>query len=46
VQNPDGSIAVAVFNLTLEPVAYAIQHGDDTIPVTIEGQALQTLVLR
>ena len=46
VQNPDGSIAVAVFNLTLEPVAYAVDHGDRTIPVTIEGQALQTLVLR
>ena len=46
VQNPDGSIAVAVFNLTQGPVAYAVEHGDRTIPVTIEGQALQTLVLR
>jgi glucosylceramidase len=45
-RNPDGSIAVAVFNSAAEDVTYAVKLGDRTARVRIRGQALQTVVIR
>ncbi|MBN2163386.1 MAG: glycoside hydrolase family 30 protein [Pontiellaceae bacterium] len=44
-RNPDGSIAVAVFNLTEKEITYALQF-NETVKITIPGQALQTIVIR
>jgi glucosylceramidase len=45
-RNTDGSIAIAVFNLAEEDIAYALVHGDQSIPILIKGQALQTVILK
>lgn len=45
-RNPDGSTAIVVFNLTEEDLIYEVVEGSTSIPVSIPGQALQTIVLR
>jgi glucosylceramidase len=45
-RNPDGSIAVAVFNMGEEDVTYALKLDDKSFPIVIKGQALQTVVIR
>ena len=45
-ENPDGTLAVVVFNLTEEDLVYELVHEGTRLPIEIEGQALQTVVLR
>ncbi len=45
-ENPDGTVAVAVFNLTEQETAYEIVWGSDLIKAVIPGQALQTVLIR
>jgi glucosylceramidase len=45
-RNPDGSIAVVVFNLAEDDLSYALKLDGESIPVEIEGQALQTVVIQ
>jgi len=44
-QNPDGSIAVIVFNPTLEQKAFEIELDGDKKQVKIASQALQTIMI-
>ena len=44
-RNPDGSIALAVFNLLEEDKTYSILLDSDRYDIHIPGQALQTVVL-
>lgn len=46
VVNPDQSVAVVLFNLSTEPASLTVQCRDRSIPLSLPGQALQTLVLR
>ena len=45
-ENPDGSTALVVFNLTEEDLIYEVEHGEETISIAIPGQALQSIVLK
>lgn len=45
-KNPDGSIAVVVFNTTMEDLAYSIKQEDKTIRIQIPAQALQSVVIK
>ena len=45
-RNPDGSIAVVVFNLKEEDMSYAVTLGDRSVSIPIKAQALQTVVIR
>lgn len=45
-RNPDGSIAVVVFNLSEEDIVYELKHGAGSTPILIKGQALQTIVVK
>ncbi|MEX0325333.1 MAG: glycoside hydrolase family 30 beta sandwich domain-containing protein [Puniceicoccaceae bacterium] len=44
--NPDGTIAIAVFNLGEEDLSYTLTTPGKTYSLGIPGQALQTLVLQ
>lgn len=44
-QNPDGSIALIVFNESLEEKHFLLELGDDSTSVTISAQAIQTIVI-
>ncbi|WP_353778967.1 glycoside hydrolase family 30 beta sandwich domain-containing protein [Winogradskyella sp. 3972H.M.0a.05] len=44
-KNPDGSIAVVVFNETKDPKQFTLSLGDKTKAVSIPGQALQTIMI-
>ena len=44
-KNPDGSIAVIVFNESLEEKHFLLELGDDSTSVTISAQAIQTIVI-
>lgn len=44
-RNPDGSIAVVVFNPAEENLSYAVKVGEHSIVIDIKGQALQTVVI-
>ncbi len=43
--NPDGTIVVVVFNLSEQDVSYQIVRGARSIRASIDGQALQTIVI-
>ncbi len=45
VQNPDGSIVVALFNPTDEPYNISIQLYNETKKIMIDAKALQTIIL-
>jgi glucosylceramidase len=45
VQNPDGSIIVALFNPTDEPYQVSIQLNNTTKVITIDAKALQTILI-
>ena len=45
VQNPDGSIAIAVFNETEQEKVFDVSVGDESEIVRIPPQALQTIVI-
>ncbi|MGE9294979.1 MAG: glycoside hydrolase family 30 protein [Puniceicoccales bacterium] len=46
-KNPDGSIAIAVFNTTMDDLSYAIKTKDGQEEhITIPAQALQTVVMK
>ena len=45
-ENPDGTIAVVVFNAETEPKAFEIILRAQTIPLQISAQALQTIVIQ
>jgi glucosylceramidase len=45
-KNPDGSIAFVVFNLAEKNISCTINRGGPSIPVNIQGQALQTIGIR
>ena len=44
-QNPDGSIAVIVFNESLEEKNFLLELGENSTSVTINAQAIQTIVI-
>lgn len=44
-KNPDGSIAVVLFNEEKSAKEYSLSLGDETIPLLIDGQAIQTVVI-
>lgn len=44
-RNPDGSVAVVVFNDNSEPLAFSLVVGDRTVASTIAADALQTIVI-
>lgn len=44
-QNPDGSIAVVVFNPEAEPRGVSLQLGDQSLDFSIAAKAVQTLVI-
>lgn len=44
-KNPDGNIAIAVFNLLTENKTYTLQLGQESHSIAIPAQGLQTLVL-
>ena len=44
-KNPDGSIAVAVLNQDGEAVQYRVSIGDKTVSMTIDENALQTIII-
>ena len=44
-RNPDGSIAIAVFNLGEADLSYQLTIPGKTFSLGIPGQALQTLLL-
>jgi glucosylceramidase len=46
VQNPDGSIVLAVFNPTLEKYNITINLKKQTYTLAIDSKALQTIVLK
>jgi glucosylceramidase len=43
-QNPDGSVAVVLFNETNAPIPYNVVISGKTFPGTIPAQAIQTLI--
>lgn len=45
-KNPDGSIAIVVFNLAENDALYSVEHSEERFAVEIKGQALQTIVIR
>lgn len=44
-KNPDGSIAVIVLNMTNESKKFSIQLNDELRTISIEAQALQTIII-
>jgi glucosylceramidase len=44
-QNPDGTIAVVVFNEEKQPKQFSLDLGDKKANVEISGQAIQTIVI-
>jgi len=44
-QNPDGSIAVVVLNQEATAKTFSLQLGKQQIPVAIDGQAVQTILI-
>jgi glucosylceramidase len=46
VKNPDESIAVAIFNPTETKQTIEIQLNNNKTIISIDGQALQTVVLK
>lgn len=44
-QNPDGSIAVVVLNQEPTEKAFYLQLGNQQVPVAIDGQAVQTILI-
>jgi glucosylceramidase len=46
VQNPDGSIALAVFNPTSDSYTIRIDFNQEVKEVTIDSKALQTIILK
>ena len=45
-RNADGSYAVVVFNLSEDDSTYAVKLDGKSTPITIQGQALQTVIIR
>ena len=45
-QNPDKSIAIAVFNQTETPVSYQIKLNEQLVEITIPQSALQTIIIQ
>ena len=45
-RNPDRSVAVVVFNSTEQDMQYVVKLGTRTIPVSIKGQSLQTVIIQ
>ncbi len=45
-KNPDGSIAVVVFNLDEEDLTYSVEIEEERFAVEIKAQALQTVVIQ
>lgn len=46
VENPDGSIVVVVLNMGDEGVAFELKLNGESRSITIQGKALQTILLR
>ncbi|MEM7102713.1 MAG: glycoside hydrolase family 30 protein [Bacteroidota bacterium] len=44
-RNPDGSIAVVVFNPTMEEISFVIEHEEKSASVKISAQAIQTIMI-
>ena len=44
-ENPDGTIAVVILNQGSEPRNFSLGLGENTTDLTIDGQALQTIVV-
>ena len=44
-ENPDGTIAVVILNQGSEPTNFSLGLGENTTDITIDGQALQTIVV-
>ena len=44
-KNPDGSIVVVVFNPTAEQKSFMLTLGEQTVPVIISKQAIQTIII-
>ncbi len=44
-KNPDGSIAVVLFNEEAIPIDYSLTLNEQTVNLHIQGQALQTIVI-
>ncbi len=45
-QNPDGSIAVVIFNPTEKEKTFELEHLSQTQSITIKAQALQTIIIK
>ncbi len=45
-KNPDGSIAIVVFNLLEEDKTYTVTTGEEDHTIRIPGQALQSVIIR
>ena len=45
-RNPDGSIALVVFNLAEKDISYTVKNGEQSYRIDIKGQSLQTIVIR
>lgn len=45
VQNPDGSLAIALFNPTDEAFNISLQLNNETKQITIDAKALQTIII-
>jgi glucosylceramidase len=45
-QNPDGSIAVVVFNEGTTTKSFTVEHNGKSKSITISAQAIQTLVIQ
>ena len=46
VQNPDGSIVIALFNPTDEQFSVSINMKTEVKKITIDSKALQTIVIK
>jgi glucosylceramidase len=46
VQNPDGSIAIALFNPTEEKFNISINLKKEVKQITIDSKALQTIIIK
>ena len=44
-QNPDGTIAVVILNMSSEPKNFILSVGKDSVEVQISAQAIQTIVV-
>tara|TARA_R110000787_G_scaffold59922_10_gene135877 strand:+ start:26971 stop:28470 length:1500 start_codon:yes stop_codon:yes gene_type:complete len=44
-QNPDGSIAIVLFNEGITAKNFTLSHEEKTIEITISGQAIQTIMI-